>query len=98
MGESLACGSFAGWVSSTITFPLDVVRRRLQLNGQRGERLQYKGFTDTIQSIYRKQGLSGFYTGILPEYYKVVPGVAIAFCIYECAKNSLAVQTNKSER
>lgn len=33
---SLACGSAAGVVSSTATFPLDLVRRRLQLYGQGG--------------------------------------------------------------
>jgi hypothetical protein len=33
---SLACGSLAGLVSSTATFPLDLVRRRLQLRGQGG--------------------------------------------------------------
>ena len=30
---SLACGSVAGLVSSTATFPLDLVRRRLQVQG-----------------------------------------------------------------
>ena len=29
------------------------------------------------------EGVRGLYAGILPEYYKVVPGVAIAFCTYE---------------
>lgn len=36
VGMSLACGSAAGLVSSTATFPLDLVRRRLQLHGQGG--------------------------------------------------------------
>jgi solute carrier family 25 phosphate transporter 23/24/25/41 len=31
---SLLCGSFAGLISSTATFPLDLARRRLQLEGQ----------------------------------------------------------------
>ena len=31
---SLLCGSTAGLVSSTATFPLDLARRRLQLEGQ----------------------------------------------------------------
>ena len=36
VGMSLACGSAAGLVSSTATFPLDLIRRRLQLRGQGG--------------------------------------------------------------
>ncbi|CAL8162043.1 unnamed protein product [Prunus armeniaca] len=33
---SLACGSLSGIASSTATFPLDVVRRRMQLEGAGG--------------------------------------------------------------
>ena len=36
VGMSLACGSVAGLISSTATFPLDLVRRRLQLVGRGG--------------------------------------------------------------
>ena len=36
VAASLVCGSLAGLVSSTLTFPLDLVRRRLQLEGQAG--------------------------------------------------------------
>ena len=92
------CGSIAGLASSTVTFPLDVVRRRLQLDGQRGQNMEYKSYFDTFKSIYRKQGLRAFYHGILPEYYKVVPGVAIAFCVYERAKSFFGVRTNKDGR
>ncbi|KAM2138457.1 hypothetical protein ACFX1Q_010504 [Malus domestica] len=33
---SLACGSLSGITSSTATFPLDLVRRRMQLEGAGG--------------------------------------------------------------
>ena len=36
VATSLVCGSLAGLVSSTATFPLDLVRRRLQLEGRAG--------------------------------------------------------------
>ena len=98
MGESLLCGSFAGFASSTVTFPLDVVRRRLQLDGQKGQSKEYGSYLGTFRSIYRRQGLGGFYQGILPEYYKVIPGVAIAFCIYECTKSVIGVRTNRDGR
>ena len=45
-----------------------------------------------------QEGLRGLYIGILPEYYKVVPGVAIAFCTYELMKRSLGVTTNATGR
>ncbi|KAK9839432.1 hypothetical protein WJX81_001730 [Elliptochloris bilobata] len=90
---SLVCGGVAGLVSSTATFPLDLVRRRMQLEGQGGAR-RYAGYADVVQSVLRRDGLRGFYAGILPEYYKVVPGVAIGFCTYELMRKALEVQTN----
>ena len=66
---SLVCGGVAGLVSSTATFPLDLVRRRMQLEGQGGAR-RYTGYADVVRSVLRRDGLRGFYAGILPEYYK----------------------------
>lgn len=98
VGMSLACGSAAGLVSSTATFPLDLVRRRMQLQGQHGQRKLYANYGEVVRHISSTRGLPGFYSGILPEYYKVIPGVAIAFCTYEVMKKMLGVQVNATER
>lgn len=98
MGQSLACGSAAGLVSSTLTFPLDLVRRRMQLEGQRGLQRQISSYSAVVGAVYSRQGLAGFYQGILPEYFKVVPGVAIAFCVFEYLKKQAGVTTNKEGR
>lgn len=95
---TLACGSAAGLISSTATFPLDLVRRRLQLQGSHGSVEVYASYGAVFRSIWRQEGWRGFYAGILPEYYKVVPGVAIAFCSYELLKRSLGAQTNATQR
>lgn len=68
---SLACGSLAGLVSSTATFPLDLVRRRMQLQGQGGSRVVYSSFGQALRSIVATEGVRGLYAGILPEYAKV---------------------------
>ena len=67
---SLACGGAAGLISSTATFPLDLIRRRMQLEGQGGLR-RYRGYADVARAVFRSGGLKGFYAGIIPEYYKV---------------------------
>lgn len=41
VATSLVCGSLAGLVSSTATFPLDLVRRRLQLEGRAGSQYRW---------------------------------------------------------
>ncbi|XP_047332202.1 mitochondrial substrate carrier family protein B-like [Impatiens glandulifera] len=88
---SLACGSLSGIASSTATFPLDLVRRRKQLEGAAGQPRIYKtGLYGIFSHIIRTEGFRGLYRGILPEYYKVVPGVGIAFMTYESLKKLLS--------
>ncbi|KAI6676283.1 hypothetical protein NL676_037079 [Syzygium grande] len=88
---SLACGSLSGIASSTATFPLDLVRRRKQLEGAGGRaRIYQTGIFGTLKHIVQNEGFRGLYRGILPEYYKVVPGVGICFMTYEALKMLLA--------
>ncbi|CAL5422639.1 unnamed protein product [Camellia sinensis] len=73
------------------TFPLDLVRRRKQLEGVAGQARVYKtGLFGTFGHILRNEGPRGLYRGILPEYYKVVPGVGIVFMTYETLKRLLS--------
>ncbi|KAJ8765858.1 hypothetical protein K2173_020374 [Erythroxylum novogranatense] len=93
---SLACGSLSGIASSTATFPLDLVRRRKQLEGAGGRARVYKtGLFGTFKHILQCEGFRGLYRGIMPEYYKVVPGVGICFMTYETLKILLADVTAK---
>ncbi|MED6169446.1 hypothetical protein PIB30_021437 [Stylosanthes scabra] len=88
---SLACGSLSGIASSTATFPLDLVRRRKQLEGAGGRaRVYTTGLFGMFRHIIQTEGLRGLYRGILPEYYKVVPGVGICFMTYDTLKKLLA--------
>ncbi|KMT18414.1 hypothetical protein BVRB_2g025610 isoform A [Beta vulgaris subsp. vulgaris] len=88
---SLACGSISGVASSTAIFPIDLVRRRMQLEGAGGRARVYDtGLFGTFGRIMRAEGLKGLYRGILPEYYKVVPSVSIVFLTYETMKKLLS--------
>ncbi|KAL0309918.1 UNVERIFIED_CONTAM: Mitochondrial adenine nucleotide transporter ADNT1 [Sesamum radiatum] len=88
---SLTCGSLSGIASSTATFPLDLVRRRMQLEGAGGRARVYNtGLFGTFRHIIRTEGFRGLYRGIMPEYYKVVPSVGIVFMTYETLKKLLS--------
>ena len=71
----LACGGLAGAVAQTCTYPLDVIRRRMQVSRQ--------SISNTIRSIFREHRWCGFYYGIWPNYLKVVPSISISFVVYE---------------
>ncbi|KAL1804722.1 hypothetical protein ACET3Z_027790 [Daucus carota] len=68
----VVAGSLSGIASSTVTFPLDLVRQQMQLEG-----------VGPFKHIIPCEGLRGWYRGILPEYCIVVPGVGIVFMTYE---------------
>jgi hypothetical protein len=71
-----------------VTFPLDLVRRRKQLEGAGGRANVYKtGLFGTFTHIVRTEGYKGLYRGILPEYCKVVPSVGLIFMTYETLKS-----------
>jgi len=96
---TLVCGSLAGIASSTITFPLDVIRRRMQMQGvATGVPWQYTGVSNAVADIARKEGFRGLYSGLLPEYIKVAPGVAITYCTYEVMKSVLLGKDFNSRR
>lgn len=63
----------------------------MQLQGAAGTSSVCKSsITGTIRQIFQKEGLRGFYRGIVPEYLKVVPSVGIAFMTYETLKSLLS--------
>ncbi|KAJ6325179.1 hypothetical protein OIU76_012295 [Salix suchowensis] len=55
------------------TFPLDLVRRRKQLEGAGGRAPVYTtGLFGIFKQIYQTEGFRGLYRGIMPEYYKML--------------------------
>ncbi|CAF0791961.1 unnamed protein product [Didymodactylos carnosus] len=65
-------------LAATTTYPYQVVRTRLQDQHQR-----YNGVLDVIIITYRREGIQGFYKGLLPTLYRVVPACCIVFFTYE---------------
>lgn len=98
----LACGGCAGTFGQTVAYPLDVVRRRLQVSGwagatslhagEGGSSVAYKGMVDCFVRTMREEGIKAFFKGLWPNYIKVVPSISIAFVTYESLKESMGVQ------
>lgn len=91
---SLLAGACAGIVSSLMTYPLDVVRRRQQVVGLHSrvrDPTVDRGPLEDLMMIARHEGASGLYRGILPEILKVIPVVSLTFLSYEGLKVFLRV-------
>ncbi len=86
VAEAFYYGCGAGFFSSALLFPVDLVRRQMQADGQHGGRERYSGISDVIRTVYRRNGLRGFYNGLPSELIKVVPFVGIMFMSVEWLK------------
>ncbi|CAN6809202.1 hypothetical protein Bca4012_003454 [Brassica carinata] len=103
----LSCGAIAGTVGQTIAYPLDVIRRRMQMVGWKdassvvtGEgrgKLEYNGMVDAFRKTVRHEGFGALYKGLVPNSVKVVPSIAIAFVTYEMVKDVLGVEFRISD-
>ncbi|WOL10866.1 mitochondrial substrate carrier family protein B [Canna indica] len=91
----LSCGALAGLFGQTLTYPLDVVRRQMQVqNQQQINHLSTPQITGTMQGlsfILRTQGWRQLFAGLSLNYAKVVPSVAIGFTAYDMMKTLLRV-------
>lgn len=81
----LVSGGVAGLVAQTSSYPLEVIRRRMQVGGSLNPD-KFVGFAETAKDIYKVKGLKGFYVGLSIGYMKVVPMVAVTFAVYEQMK------------
>jgi hypothetical protein len=80
---SCAVGAVSGLTASFVMFPVDVLRRRLQVRGNR------RGGLSLLAKIVRTEGSRALYRGLLPEMLKVAPMVGIQFTIYESILSAL---------
>ena len=78
-------GGFAGLVSQTASYPLEVIRRRMQVGGAVGDGHRL-GMAETSAKIWKEAGFKGFWVGLTIGYVKVVPMVATSFFVYERMK------------
>lgn len=78
---NLANGSVAGTAAISITYPSDLIRRKLQVNKE-----QNIGIFKTIKNIYKINGIRGFYSGYFTGIAKVTPQSGITFMVYELCK------------
>jgi len=89
--RKLMCGALAGSISQTLTFPFDVLRRKMQVVGMPagGMGYRYSGAIDALRVIIRMEGVRGLYRGIWPNILKVAPSIATSFFTYELVRDLL---------
>lgn len=70
---------FAG----SVTYPYQVIRSRLQTYEAH---LIYRGAIDVFSQVWAQEGIAGFYKGLGPNLFRVLPSTWVTFLVYENTK------------
>lgn len=87
--QSLICGSGAGLCAKVAVYPLDLTKKRLQVQGfgygrvVTGKFRTYTGFVDCLRSIAVNEGILAMYKGLSASILKAVVTAGIHFSTYE---------------
>ncbi|KAK4536093.1 hypothetical protein CDCA_CDCA07G2118 [Cyanidium caldarium] len=86
----LLLGAVAGTVAQTVCHPLDVIRKRLQLQGIGNRPIQYHSMLHVACEIIKNEGgVRALYKGLTPAATSVFPSAGVSYLVYEWLKNLL---------
>ncbi|KAG6674331.1 hypothetical protein I3842_15G036300 [Carya illinoinensis] len=97
----LSCGALAGLFGQTFTYPLDVVRRQMQVENLQPSvhgNIRYRNTLEGLTVIVHNQGWRQLFAGLSINYMKIVPSVAIGFTAYDMMKFWLQIPPRSKTR
>mmetsp|Transcript_1242 Transcript_1242/g.2998 ORF Transcript_1242/g.2998 Transcript_1242/m.2998 type:complete len:398 (+) Transcript_1242:235-1428(+) len=93
VGLSGYAGSISGAVSKVIVYPMDTIKKRIQIQSVFGASsstgVSYNGMWDCLVTSIRMEGVFGLYRGLVPSVLKTTLGSGFSFTFYRSTKNLL---------
>lgn len=97
-----ASGILASVFSKTCVFPLDLMRKRLQVQGPTRAKYvhtnipEYRGVLRSLHAIFKREGFRGWYRGLTVSLIKAAPASAVTMWTYERTLHAL-MQTDRCD-
>lgn len=86
----LVIGAAAGSLSQTVSYPFEVIRRRMQVGGLTNpDPRAWLSISEVVHRIWSSTGWRGFYVGLGIGYLKVVPMTATSYAVWQWGKRLL---------
>lgn len=111
--ERLQCGAFAGLVAQTLTYPIEVTRRRMQTIGlvEKDTALSNLGAVkehhhldrppslfNTVRELYLEQGVRGFFKGVSVNWMKGPIAFSISFTAFDIVQGLMETEVERAKR
>lgn len=90
--EFMAAGAVSKTIASVVAYPHEVARTRLREEGNK-----YRGFWQTIYTVWREEGKAGLYRGLGTQLVRQIPNTAIMMATYEAVVYVLSNEINPAE-
>lgn len=84
VGQTLLAAGLAGACSNVVLYPLEVIRARLTV----GDAGKYAGIIHAARTVFREEGVRGFYAGVVPSVAAILPEAAITYGVFDLLKAS----------
>jgi hypothetical protein len=116
----MQCGAFAGLIAQTVTYPIEVCRRRMQtivlvgtdtalgsLSGastttmtttNNNPPLKALSLIQTVTSLYKEQGVRGFFKGVTMNWIKGPIAFSISFTTFDTIKEMMETESERAIR
>lgn len=102
--RALCAGFMAGLLSKTAVYPLDVIKKRMQIQGfdagtsNFGKVRVYSSWVQCVRVTVGEEGWRGLYRGLAASTVKSAVTTALHFCFYEMCLHALMTSSHVSSR
>ena len=87
---TLVAGAGAGAIAHALTYPLDTVRRRMQISGALGA-VKYTNAWNCLRTVAATEGWMALFYGLTPTILRALPNLGLQFFLYEVIKTMLGL-------